>query len=276
MTGSDTPTVFYFGYGSNMLKANLVGVKGVEPVRMIPGVLRGYELDFSFTQCGMGTGNITANEDEEVHGALIEVTRDGWEKLQRFESGYKEVKKMVTPYKERIPVEASVFIVTQEDAPGRYDKDGQPSANYLKILIKGAEELGIDQAYVKQLKNVEPVNQRTQPTPDEIEKINSKTFTIDEVKALEGAPHTIIRGIVLSCPGLPVVSIDSTSSLANRWVHATPENTASPDQYPPELVEYLQVALYDELITRYRVKILGKLATGHDGSLGYDDYPEHF
>ena len=147
---------YYFGFGSNM---NLVSLKakGVEPLSSRRAELRGWRLRFNvqhFFRHEGGVGNIeyTGNTDDKVLGILHECPQDALPHLDAAEAygyGYDRIEVSVTPLDDQAlePCIATTYV----GMPSFINNQCLPSQRYLNIVLKGAKEAELDDAYVKAL-----------------------------------------------------------------------------------------------------------------------------
>jgi len=144
----------YFGYGSNMNQVSLAA-KGVRPLRSVPGSVPGWELCFDvhhwFRHEG-GVGNIRPSDDSEaiVRGVLHLIEDVHLERLDAVESygvGYDRIE---------VPVHTAdgvVSAITYVGLPDYIDRSCRPTQRYLNILVAGAQQAGIDPAYIERIAN---------------------------------------------------------------------------------------------------------------------------
>ncbi len=145
----------YFGYGSNI---NLISLKakGVYPVTSEVAVLKGWKLKFNvehwFKHEG-GVGNIEPGnpEDDLVEGMLHQCRDEHLKFLDLTESygvGY-----------DRINVEVKTLngfknAITYVGLPDFINNDCLPTRRYMNIIIKGAREAGLSDAYIHNLQSL--------------------------------------------------------------------------------------------------------------------------
>jgi hypothetical protein len=163
--------VYYFGVGSNMLRSKIVnrGLNGstIDLIDFQPAVVKAHRLGFTMRgipplEPGMGSLEPceTAAEDgqeSECHGALCTMRADEYEKLWLSEGGgqpnpgYEEVVVRATPY--GMTEEQAVPALALRTRPhARLSVDACPSPRYMALLIGGATELGLQEAYVDKLR----------------------------------------------------------------------------------------------------------------------------
>jgi sulfite reductase (NADPH) flavoprotein alpha-component len=167
----------YFGYGSN-LHLPALRAKGVEPVASVRGRLPGWRLTFNvrhwFPHEG-GMGNIcrTGKSDDEVQGVVHTCEDEALAALDRMEAygvGYDRI--VVEIQTETGPVLAHVY----EGLPTFVDDNCVPTRRYLSILIKGAMAAGLDDSYIRRLRE-HPVAAEVEPPVFEPPPGDFRVFT---------------------------------------------------------------------------------------------------
>ena len=147
--------MLYFGYGSNMER---VQMKRLCPkARFVAAaVLPDHELVFSGSSrmWGGGIANIQDVPGKKVEGVLWEISESERKALDEYE-GYPdlyvraEVQVQTTAGK---GVTAFVYVMAN---PGR---EASPSKPYKRLLISGAEEHGLSEAYIAFLESIRPTS----------------------------------------------------------------------------------------------------------------------
>ncbi|GMI36894.1 hypothetical protein TrCOL_g13032 [Triparma columacea] len=100
---------------------------------------------------------IYPSPNSTIHGALATLPREDYENLWMSEGGgmdkpsYEEVEVECYKYNEVTPVKAIAFMARPH---ARLKNDGDPSRRYMRMLINGASELGLEQEYQKYLKDL--------------------------------------------------------------------------------------------------------------------------
>lgn len=142
----------YFGYGSNLNLTSL-RAKGVEPLSSERAVLHGWKLLFNvhhwFRHEG-GVGNVVPSENmmDQVHGLLHICDDEHLPLLDAMESygvGYDRIE--VELETARGPVRALTYV----GLSSYLDDACLPTRRYLNILLKGASQAGLDEAYIEKL-----------------------------------------------------------------------------------------------------------------------------
>ena len=151
---SDTKVMLYFGYGSNMLAARIEGRLG-RCGRLGAASLPGYALRFH-KRGGDGSGKCdavrTGNPADRVWGALLRLTREQLEELDRIEGpGYERV--MVEVIAPGGSLEADLYVAKPEEVESGFP----PFGWYREIVLAGARELDLPRDYVDAIEAVRPV-----------------------------------------------------------------------------------------------------------------------
>ncbi|MDX1811522.1 MAG: gamma-glutamylcyclotransferase family protein [Gammaproteobacteria bacterium] len=149
---------YYFGYGSNLNLTSL-RAKGVEPLSSEKAILHDWKLAFNvrhwFRHEG-GVGNIipAENSENQVHG-MLHLCEDEHlpllDAVEAYGTGY-----------DRIDIEVEtdhgmIKATTYVGMPGYLDDNCLPTRRYLNIILKGATEAGLDEAYIEKLRQ-QPLN----------------------------------------------------------------------------------------------------------------------
>ena len=161
----------YFAYGSNMCSEVMTSLRKVKPISARPAMLENYRLKFdipgapfiepswaSVEKCDNdGGGN---NQQQQVHGVLYELTEEDFTLVCQTEGvpfAYILQACQVRPYpissnKETMKdTEGAFTLVTSPLLPRRRNA-AAPSQSYLNVLIRGAEEFGLEEDYIQKLK----------------------------------------------------------------------------------------------------------------------------
>ena len=165
--------VHYFGFGSNMCRdkvENRAAGSKLELLDFQPAVVRGHRLAFNmrgFAPLEPGIAGLEPCQTSECHGALITLTAKEYERLMASEGGtpgdYEEVIVPAVPYAGGEPVHA-IALRAREHA--RLDADACPSERYMRLLIRGARELGLKPSYIAALEK-----QCTQAVPTGLRQV---------------------------------------------------------------------------------------------------------
>ena len=154
MSDAPEPTLWYFAYGSNLDPGTFLGRRRMRPLTTKIGVLADFELRFDLPvgPGERGVANLIAAEGADVYGVLYEITAAELETLDRTEGVHVEfyVRVQVAVMAadgERI--EAWTY-VSERRSTGR-----KPSERYLGLLLQGAREHALPQAYVRRLETFE-------------------------------------------------------------------------------------------------------------------------
>lgn len=156
-------TVKFFAYGSNMNQAHLkswLTQHGGRPdgIRAAtPATLADHKVVFNFPAptWGGNTANLAKAKGETVHGVLMEVDEPTLQKFEQKEGAprtYQRVKITVTDDRGKVHDDAHALV-----APADRCKDGPAKKKYLDVVVKGAEDFKLPDAYVAMLKAVKTV-----------------------------------------------------------------------------------------------------------------------
>ncbi|WP_150910461.1 gamma-glutamylcyclotransferase family protein [Marinobacter halotolerans] len=149
----------YFGFGSNMSTLSLQA-KGVDPVSSVRAELACWQLRFNvqhFFRHEGGVGNIefTGNPDHRVLGVLHECPDEALPLLDAAEAfgyGYDRITVPVKPHQQSFDSDDAVQALTYVGMPNFINDECLPSQRYLNILVQGAREAELDQAYLENLR----------------------------------------------------------------------------------------------------------------------------
>ena len=134
----------YFAYGSSMLRERLVArVSTAQAVAV--GVVSDYRLDFAKVSVdGSGKGDMVASPGNEVWGVLYEFDADQRTKLDQCEGPHYEAREVVvcSPSGD----EAAWAYIAE---PHRRDPSKVPYDWYLALIIAGAQQAGLPEAYIQ-------------------------------------------------------------------------------------------------------------------------------
>lgn len=153
--GNGGTRVRYFAFGSNLLLSKMAGRGETEVLHREPGVVRDHRLAFNmrmFPPLEPSMASIEPSAGATCEGALYTLSRAGYEALWRSEGG-----SMARPGYEEVVVsvacgEQVVQAMTLRAAPWmRMSRDAPPSSRYKKLIVDGAQELGLSTEYVASL-----------------------------------------------------------------------------------------------------------------------------
>jgi len=152
-----TSLVWYFAYGSNLQVATLRGRRGIDFQRAVPARARGWRLVFDkppLVSAGTSVANIVADEAAEVLGVAFAITPDDHAHVEHTEGvafdNYRRVELLVQPLAPTPDPPAMAFSLSSD----RRDPTLQPSTRYMGLVIEGALEHGLPEAYVELLRRV--------------------------------------------------------------------------------------------------------------------------
>jgi hypothetical protein len=150
----ETPTVWYFAYGSNMQRATFCARRGIEYLKALPARARGWRLVLDkppLVPVGEGFANIVSDPGAEVLGVLYEITTDDMAHVDLTEGvligNYRRIEVTVVTL-----AEPSLAVVAATLASDKRSPDLLPSDRYMRCLIAGAEEHGLPVEYIAQLR----------------------------------------------------------------------------------------------------------------------------
>lgn len=175
-------TVFYFAYGSNMSsKVFRHGLRHLQPSSAERAILYGYRLAFSEPGVPFfepAFANVEKDEEAICEGVLYQITEKELDDLDISEGG--RAYNLITIRVDGSysgAVEAYTF---QSKAVAHGLK---PSKRYVDILIDGAQEHGLSEAWVTMLRHTEYV--------DRTKHMNLRNFVFKTLRVLRhwGLPH---------------------------------------------------------------------------------------
>ena len=148
----------YFAYGSVLSKRHVgewAGEHGVDArlfARGAPAVLRGYSLTFDVESRFWGgrVADLRDDKDGVVHGVVFEIplpARDAVLKKEGVATGLSQ-ETDVTVEVDGEPVRAKAFVAR----PERRSEPGPASGRLLQYLVEGAQERGLPQTWIDELK----------------------------------------------------------------------------------------------------------------------------
>lgn len=141
---SNTETLIYFAYGSNLKKEQL-NERDVVIYSSHKGFIKDYKLEFNKKSVdGSSKANIAKLQDGIVWGICFELDKEGFENLRRFEKGYEELEINVYDENQEILSTARTFISDKIS-------NELPTKEYLDRIIQGAEQHKLPKDYINQL-----------------------------------------------------------------------------------------------------------------------------
>ncbi len=156
LIGRPSDRVWYFAYGSNMHESVFVGRRGMQPLELRTGRLKGYRLRFNLDGRPKGKAapaNVCPDASAEVWGVLYQITAQDMLRLNATEGvpggRYRPDWLTVEDAEGRL-IRAMTYV-----AVGNAD-DGRPSLRYISLLRAGARVRGLPEAWVRFLDSVEP------------------------------------------------------------------------------------------------------------------------
>jgi cation transport regulator ChaC len=140
-------TFWYFAYGSNMQRATFVERRGMKPVRSVWGRLAGYRLTFDLPvgPGERGVANLVSDESAATYGVLHLISSEEFDRLDRTEgvhNGFYRRLAVVVTDRDGAATDAWTYVSTY-GVPGR-----KPSSRYIGLLLEGAREHELPEAYL--------------------------------------------------------------------------------------------------------------------------------
>jgi len=157
--------LWYFGYGSNTERGTFLARRGMTPLEVRIGRLDDFELRFDL---GVGRGergvaNVAARRGDHVWGVLWRITSEQAEHLDRTEGVHRGYYRRL-PVCVATPSGESVPAFTYHSFRGR--PGCKPSRRYLGLLVAGARQHGLPEAWVERLRAFELARDEREPGPD--------------------------------------------------------------------------------------------------------------
>ncbi|MBX3024544.1 gamma-glutamylcyclotransferase [bacterium] len=153
-------SVWYFAYGAHMQSATLRGRRGVAYSRAVAARVPGWRLVFDkppLLAVGHGFATIVPDPAAEVLGVLFELAVEALAHVELSEGvrigNYDAVEVEAFPLAPAAPVRARSL------SSARRDPALRPSRRYMALLIEGAIEHGLPDAYVEALRAVPAVEE---------------------------------------------------------------------------------------------------------------------
>ncbi|MGH7823287.1 MAG: gamma-glutamylcyclotransferase family protein [Candidatus Binatia bacterium] len=156
-----TTTCRYFAYGSNMQQATFRGRRGIDIRQAEPARLEGWRIVFDkppLLPIPESYANIVEDGGGEVYGVLYEIAECDLDHLDLTEGvRIGNYRRIAVPVRLLGSGEArEAFTLTSE----RRDAALRPSTRYMALLLEGALEHGLPQAWIERLRAV-PVDPET-------------------------------------------------------------------------------------------------------------------
>ncbi|EDM77125.1 hypothetical protein PPSIR1_30621 [Plesiocystis pacifica SIR-1] len=146
------PSVWRFGYASNISLDNLRTKKQLAPTRHLVGRVRGWALTFDLPgipHVDPAFACVREDPSAVLHGAAFEVSAAEAEGLDRQEGGYDVAPVRFESYTgERFE---GVGLYVPKPGRARPGHGGLPSKRYLRLIQRGAREAGLDPEHVARL-----------------------------------------------------------------------------------------------------------------------------
>lgn len=141
---SDTQTLIYFAYGSNIKKEQM-NERNVVIYKSYKGFIKDYKLEFNKqSKDGSSKANIIKVIGKIVWGICFELDTDGFENLKKYEKGYEELEVAVYNENQEILFTAKTFISNKICVK-------LPTNEYLQRIITGAKQHKLPEDYIKEI-----------------------------------------------------------------------------------------------------------------------------
>lgn len=161
--------VWYLAYGSNMQSETLRGRRGVAYRRAVPVVAAGWRLVFdkpSLFGTAHSFANVVPDVAAEVLGVAFEMTAEDLAHVEHSEGvavgNYRSIEVVVRPIDTTLADPRRAVTLASD----RRDSDRRPSTRYLDLVIAGATEHGLPEAWIARLRG-EPA----EPESDEAARL---------------------------------------------------------------------------------------------------------
>jgi gamma-glutamylcyclotransferase len=161
----------YFAYGSVLSRRHVgewAAEHGVDArlfARAAPAVLRGYELVFDVESRFWGgrVANLREKDGASVHGVVFEIPIPAKDAVLRKEGVATGLSQEidVTVEMDGKPLQAKGFVAR----PEKRSEPGPPSGRLMACLLEGAEERGLPQAWIDELRRHAESAAPAQPPP---------------------------------------------------------------------------------------------------------------
>jgi len=148
---NDAQPLWYFGYGSNMCRKTFLGLRQMQPLAVRTARLGGYRLafDLAIGDGERGVANVVADPAAHVWGVLYQLTSSEFDRLDRTEG-------VPGGAYDRVPIEVVTADGDRVSAftycSGRSRAGRRPSPRYMGLLLTGAREYALPEAYVGYLR----------------------------------------------------------------------------------------------------------------------------
>ena len=150
----DRNHLWYFAYGSNMSPATFLGRRGMRPLETRAALLDGYRLCFDIPvgPGERGVANVAPEPGAVTHGVAYLLTLDDGERLDQTEG----VPRLYVRHTVGVLLAAGGGAVqgftyrSNISVPTR-----KPSARYLGLLLDGARQHQLPEAYIRDLERLE-------------------------------------------------------------------------------------------------------------------------
>jgi gamma-glutamylcyclotransferase len=139
--------VRYFAFGANMARSVLVGRRGIEPIASTAARLDGYALRFvlrGLPWLEPAFASMVEAPGESMFGVLHTLTSWDMARLDSLERSYERI--AITVVTDTGPVAATAYRARRPSV------ERAPSRRYLRLLVEGASEHGLPEAWLDSLR----------------------------------------------------------------------------------------------------------------------------
>jgi gamma-glutamylcyclotransferase (GGCT)/AIG2-like uncharacterized protein YtfP len=234
-----------FAYGSNMGSRGLAG-KGVTARSSCAARLGDHDLAFDlpsvFRRVEGGVANVVPRSGHAVHGVLHDIAEEHLALLDGLEgigTLYDRRTVPVVTYDGRA-LEAQIYV----GVDGLRDRTLLPSARYVRILVRGAEEQALEPAWIDRLRS-QPLHEPQPrgpfpPLPTEV--------VLDAAELARHPSYVALHGVVFDLTTAKAQHVLITRLLGGRDLTPTVLAMAGPGYGSDEAGRADQLAQLDELL----------------------------
>jgi cation transport regulator ChaC len=153
-TPASPPTLWYFGYGSNMNRAIFEDRRGMRPLETRWGWLEGYRLRFNIPvgPGERGVANVEPERGARTCGVLYLLTAEEADRLDRTEGVHVGLYHRIAV---DVLVEGESRLATFTYQSSMTAVGRKPSPRYRRLLLEGARHHGLPSGYVTFLESLE-------------------------------------------------------------------------------------------------------------------------
>lgn len=157
--GQGGGTFLYFSYGSNLYEKR-IHVNNPSARRRGSGLVKEYRLDFHYysERWKGAVATVVPDKEENVWGAIWEIGNEHMESLDGQEGVAKKIYEVFLPViytpDNQTLICRSYHLTDQPDKQEPLPESRYPSHLYHKVIVDGARESNLPQAYVDKLANI--------------------------------------------------------------------------------------------------------------------------